>query len=369
MSHPLVRGHPTGTRRRGILCAGGILVDAGKVIDAYPPIDRLAIIESVALSTGGAALNMAVDLRHLGASFPVALLGVVGDDANGAYVRAECVRLGIDDGAVRTVPGQATAFTDVMVERDGGRRTFFHHSGAFAWFDAGDADMAATSVRILHAGTPGVFQRMDATSPDGGNGWSALLGRAQAAGIHTNLEMATLAPARNVAVVGPCLPHLDSIVVNELEAGALTAIDAPAGDPDGPVAWDALEAMAGGLIGLGVRRLAVIHVPGGAVAAAPGGRIWRQGSVRVPREAVRSTTGAGDAFAAGVLLGIHEGWPVEASLRLGAAAAAACVRSPHTSEGIVATDACLVAAERDGYRATDGGLRPPSLGVLRPPGA
>lgn len=339
--------------RRGVVCAGGIMIDAGKVIDAYPPIDRLAIIESVALSTGGAALNMAVDLRRLGAPFPVALLGVVGDDANGAYVRAECVRLGIDDAAVRTLPDGATSFTDVMVERDGGRRTFFHHIGAQARFVADDVDIAASGARILHAGTPGLFERMDATRPDGGTGWSALLRRAQAAGIHTNLEMASLAPARNLAVVGPCLPHLDSIVVNELEAGALTGIDAPAGDPDGRVAWAALEAMATGLVSRGIRRLAVVHVPGGAVAAGPGGRTWRQGSVRVPRDAVRSTTGAGDALAAGILFGIHEGWPVEASLRLGAAAAAACVRSAHTSDGIAVAEACLAAAELDGYRSTD----------------
>ena len=191
-------------------------------------------------------------------------------------------------------------------------------------------------------------------------GWSALLRRAQAAGIHTNLEMATLAPARNLVVVGPCLAHLDSIVVNELEAGALTGIDAPAGDPDGPVAWDALEAMATGLVSRGIRRLAVVHVPGGAVATAPGGRTWRQGSVRVPREAVRSTTGAGDALSAGILFGIHEGWPVEASLRLGVAAAAACIRSAHTSDGITNADACLAAAERDGYRPTVEVAGPPA---------
>lgn len=345
--------------RRGVLCAGGIIVDVGKVIDAYPPLDRLAIIESITRSTGGAALNMAVDLRRLGADFPVALAGVVGDDPNGAFVREACAALGIDDAWVRTVPDAATAFTDVMVERVGGRRTFFHHSGAFGAFHLGPEDVAAGTARILHAGTPGIFARMDAPLADGrggatgGNGWSALLAAAQAAGMHTNLEMATLSPERNREVVGPCLPFLDSIIVNELEAGALTGVEAPAGEADAPVAWEALEAMALGLLERGVRRLAVIHVPGGGVAAAPGGRIWRQGSVRVPRDEVVSTTGAGDAFAAGILVGIHEGWPVERSLHLGAAAAAACIRAAGTSDGILDADRCLRAAERDGHRPTD----------------
>ena len=74
--------------------------------------------------------------------------------------------------------------------------------------------------------------------------------------------------------------------------------------------------MALGLIERGVSALAVVHFPAGCVAAAPDGRTWRQGSVRLPREQVRSTVGAGDAFAAGVFLGLHDGWPVERCLRL-----------------------------------------------------
>jgi sugar/nucleoside kinase (ribokinase family) len=97
----------------------------------------------------------------------------------------------------------------------------------------------------------------------------------------------------------------------------------------------------------------VVHFPAGCVAAAPGGRTWRHGSVRVPRAQVRSTIGAGDAFAAGVILGVHEGWPVERCLRLGAASAAACVRSPYTSDGIMPAQRCLAEADRAGYRPTD----------------
>ena len=336
--------------RGGVLCAGTILVDVAKVIDAYPALDHLATIEQVSLSTGGPGLNMAVDLRMLGAAFPIGVLGAVGDDEHGAFILAECLRLGIDVAGVRKLAGAVTSFTDGMIERDGGRRTFFHHSGANALFDASAADLGAA--RVLHAGAPGIHPVMDGPRPGGGNGWSALLQRAQAAGLHTNMEMVSLAPDRTTRVARPCLPHLDSIVINELEAGALTGIDVTVPAADGPVDWPALEAMAIGLIERGVSVLAVVHFPAGCVAAAPGGRTWRQGSVRLPREQVRSTTGAGDAFAAGVILGLHEGWPVGQCLRLGAASAAASVRSPHTSDGIQRAQACLADAGRTGYRST-----------------
>ena len=334
----------------GILCAGSIIVDAAKVIDRYPPLDHLAVIEDVSLSTGGPSLNMAVDLRQLGATFPVGLLGAVGDDAHAAFILAECARLGISTAGVRELTGAVTSFTDVMVERDGGRRTMFHHSGANALFDASTADLTAAAARILHAGAPGIHPLMDRRRPGGGNGWSALLQRAQAAGLHTNLELVSLEPDRIAEVGLPCLPYLDSIVVNEIEAGALTGIEAPAPTSDGPVDWTALEAMALRLVERGVSVLAVVHFPAGCVAATPGGRTWRQGSVRLRREQVRSTNGAGDAFAAGVILGLHEGWPVERCLRLAVASAAACVRSPSTSAGIKTAVACLADADQAGYR-------------------
>ncbi len=123
------------------MCAGTIVVDVAKVIDAYPALDQLATIEQVSLSTGGPGLNMAVDLRMLGAGFPIAMLGAVGDDEHGAFILAECARLGIAAAGVRTLAGAVTSSADAMIERTGGRRTFFHHSGANALFGASAADL------------------------------------------------------------------------------------------------------------------------------------------------------------------------------------------------------------------------------------
>jgi sugar/nucleoside kinase (ribokinase family) len=68
---------------------------------------------------------------------------------------------------------------------------------------------------------------------------------------------------------------------------------------------------------------------------------------------VRSTTGAGDAFAAGVLFGLHDDWPVERCLELGVASAATSLGSPHTSAAIQPAADCLATAATHGYRATD----------------
>jgi sugar/nucleoside kinase (ribokinase family) len=341
-----------GEERRGVLCAGSVVVDLAKVIDAYPAPNRMATIDAVSLSTGGPGLNMAVDLSLLGAPFPVGLLGAVGDDEHGSFVLEECARLGIDTTGLRRVPGVATSFTDCMVERDGGLRTMFHHPGSSNHFEATPADLDGVTARILHTGAPGIHARMDAVRPEAGNGWTDLLAAARVAGMHTNMELVDLPAERTIELVRPCLPLLDSIIINELEAGTLTGSDVTAPDPDGPIDWPALEDMARGLIGIGVSRLAVVHFPAGCVAAAAGGEVWRQGSVAVPRSEIRNTVGAGDAFAAGVLYGVHEERPVDACLRLGVASAAACIRGVSTSDGIRPADECQDEAERLGYRPT-----------------
>ena len=80
----------------------------------------------------------------------------------------------------------------------------------------------------------------------------------------------------------PCLPHLDTIVVNELEAAALTEREPPASNVGDEIDWGALEVIAQEVVRRGIRRLAVVHFPAGCVAADRDGRTWRHGSVRMP---------------------------------------------------------------------------------------
>jgi sugar/nucleoside kinase (ribokinase family) len=334
------------TMRNGIICGGTILIDVNKIIDRYPPQDHLALIEAETRDSGGPGFNMAVDLARLGAPFPLELVGVIGADAHGELVLSICRGEGIGTAAIAVLPDVATSYTDVMIVKDGGRRTFFHHKGANALLSPDRFDFARTPAKILHLGAPGLHDTLDRPA-GGGNGFADVLARARAAGLRTNMELVSLAPERIRELARPCLPHLDYIIVNEIEAAALTGIDLAA---DGPADWTRAEAAAAALLALGVSELAVIHFPAGCVAAGNGGRTWRQGSVRVPPADVKSTNGAGDAFASGVLLGLHEGWPVERCLRLGVCVAAVSLGSYSPSAAIRPARECLAYGERLGFR-------------------
>jgi sugar/nucleoside kinase (ribokinase family) len=332
--------------RRGVLCGGCILVDVNMTIARYPEEEGLTFIESEAAESGGPGLNLPVNLTRLGASFPVELVGVVGDDPHGALIREVCRKAGIGAEGLATEPGARTGYTDVFVVRSSGRRTFFVNAGANALLRPAHFDLSRTQARILHLGAPGVHDAMDRPGPSG-NGWAEVLARARAAGLRTNMELVTLAPERQRELVRPCLPLLDSIVINELEAAAVTGIETHLGGrPD----FGRAEAAALRLLELGVSALAVVHFPEGCVAAARGGRTYRQGSVHVPPQDLKSTNGAGDAFASGVILGLHEGWPVERCLEAGVCVAAVSLNAYSTSGAIRSFGECLAYGRAHGFR-------------------
>lgn len=85
-----------------IVCLGEILVDL-----IAPPGETLATASTFAIREGGAPLNAAVALARLG--MPVRFAGAVGDDPFGLRLRGLVTREGIDDRALRTMPGETTS--------------------------------------------------------------------------------------------------------------------------------------------------------------------------------------------------------------------------------------------------------------------
>jgi hypothetical protein len=91
----------------------------------------------------------------------------------------------------------------------------------------------------------------------------------------------------------------------------------------------------------GVRRAVFVHLPEFALCVRFDGCIWVQPSVQVSQELIRGTVGAGDAFAAGVVFGIHEGWEPQRCLELGVCVAAASLRDATSSAAVEPWQECL----------------------------
>ncbi|MBX6321121.1 MAG: carbohydrate kinase family protein [Rhodospirillaceae bacterium] len=333
--------------RRGILTGGTWCVDRNKLVDFWPPEDGLAEILAFDLHGGGSGCNLAIDVRKLDPGLPVATIGLVGDDEDGRFLLAQADVHGIDRSRLALTREAPTQYTDAFTSRRSGRRTHIFFRGTASLLTPDHFDFAGRGERIFHLGLPGVHEVMDAPWRGEPNGWVATLKKARAAGLETNLELASVAPERIAALVRPCLPHLDLLVVNDVEIGAIAGLRIV---EDGRTDVAGCVAAARAVLAEGAMRLVVAHFPLGAVAVGRDGEPVLMPSVAVPPEAVVGTNGAGDAFAAGLLYALHEGWTLTEALRLAHATAAASLRSVSTTGSVESWQACLALAERWGWR-------------------
>jgi sugar/nucleoside kinase (ribokinase family) len=199
----------------------------------------------------------------------------------------------------------------------------------------------------MHLGLPGIHPRMDSIWQDDANGWVTVLKAARTAGLETNLELCTVTPERLRGLILPCLPHLDTLIVNDSEIGALAQM---ATSRDGRTDVNACAAASAAMLQQGAMRLVTIHFPDGAITVLRSGERVFVPSVKVPQDAIVGPNGAGDAFAAGFMYGLHEDWTIEDCLQLGHAAAACSLRSAGTTDGVVGWRECLDVAEQWGRR-------------------
>ncbi len=334
--------------RRGVLSAGTWCVDFNKSIERWPEEDTSNEVLAVDRQGGGAGFNMAIDLKRLDPDFPVEGMGVIGDDELGRFLLDQCDAHGVGRSGLRARPQGATMSVDAFNVAESGRRTHFYHQGAAAGMTPDDFDFSSTRAGILHLGLPGAHKVMDRPWQGDANGWVAVLRKARALGLSANLELMTTGAERLAELGRPCLPHLDYLIVNDYEIGALAGLATRR--PDGSADPDAVARAIGAALALGPMHWAAAHFPEGAIVGARDGSRLSLGSVALPASAIAGANGAGDAFAAGMLYGLHERWPIAECLQLGHACAAAAMRAVSTTAGVGTVAECLKLAKQWGFR-------------------
>ena len=244
-------------------------------------------------------------------------------------------------------PLPKTARTLAMTDIPTGKRTFFYSAGAHATQTPDDFDFSRTAARIIHLGLPGVHEKLDAPWKDEVSGWMTVLKKARAAGLKTNIELVSVAPEIIRAAALPMLPWLDTLIVNDYEAGALVNIETV---KSGGADARACRAAAERLMETTILSLVAIHFPKGAVAMTRDGMVVEHPSVNVPQSVIAGSNGAGDCFAAGMLFGDHEGWNLKQALKLAHASSAASLRSASTTESVLPWNDRPALAETWGWR-------------------
>ena len=302
--------------KTGIAVAGTILVDKLNEIAAYPASGELTKILSVSRAVGGAVPNVGIDIKRVDPSIPVVAVGKIGKDSEGDFLVSTLEENGVD--ASLLVRGdKPTSFTDVM-SIVGGQRTFFTFPGACAEFGIDDVDFDKLDVKMLHLG---YFLLLDKV--DGGDG-EKILKAAQERGIKTSIDLVSENSDR-YHIVKSCLKYTDNVIVNELEAGMIAGIEP---------CRENLEKIAHAIKEMGVGERVIIHMPETGVCLSDNG-FFELPSWDLPKGFIKGKTGAGDAFCAGALIGIHRGLDEMGILTLAQKAATVSLSAPDSIGGMI----------------------------------
>jgi argininosuccinate lyase len=269
---------------------GGVQVDVVIMpVQELPPPGESLTVEEMSFRVGGAGANAALALAEIGVA--ARLLGCIGDDHLGRWLSEQLAPFALEVD-LHVLAAGTTGLT-VACEAPARDRTFLTYLGVnAAWAPTMLPDDAATGENLLVCdyfcapllrGEP-TRRLLEQTRELGGRTF-----------FDTAWDASGWVAATREEVLG-LLPHVDVFLPNEAEAHALTG-------EHGPIEQIArsLQRVSGGwvVVKLGAR---------GSYACGPGGRTLeaRASDVRVV-----DSTGAGDAFNAGLIAALAEGrdWP------------------------------------------------------------
>ncbi|MDE0390938.1 MAG: ribokinase [Rhodospirillales bacterium] len=271
-----------------IVVFGSLNADLVFSVDALPRPGETVLCPGHQAVAGGKGLNQAVAAAraNMDPAVSVQMVGRVGPDGFAPLALQALKDAGVGTEAVTesTLP---TGCAAVIVDRAGENQiTVASGANTDLWPEAlPDEWLGPETVLLLQMEVP-----LDSN-------WDVAR-RAKARGARVVLNLAPAKPAP-----ADVLPSFDLVVLNEIEAGMLAGAQG-------------LEAGSGEEAGRGIAaRFGVTTVvslgSAGAAAFAPD-EAWRCGALAI--EPV-DTVGAGDAFVAGLALGLAEGAPLPAMLR------------------------------------------------------
>lgn len=287
---------------------GSINVDLFYRVPHFPRPGETLPATSHEIGLGGKGANQSVAVAKAGSR--VHHIGMIGEDND--WVRGRLVGYGIDVSHIGTCKAP-TGHAIINVDDSG--------ENAIVTFAGANYSQSFEAIEgALSQAEPGdIFMLQNEVSfkPE-----AARL--AQEKGLFVVYSAAPFKPE----VVGEMLPHVDLLVLNEIEAGQLA------------------EAL-----GLSVAEIPVPHL---VITRGVRGATWRDQKTgvetKVPAFEVDpvDTTGAGDCFIGYTVAGLDQGLAREDALRLGTAAAALKVTRPGTADAIpdrAEVDAFLAGSE------------------------
>lgn len=276
-----------------VVVVGSLNVDLIITMERLPKAGETVLARTLDRHAGGKGLNQAVACARLGAE--VSLIGAVGDDDSGRWLRGILEREGVVGGSTATIPGPSgTALIEVD---EAGENRIVVVPGANASLTPNFVTEAIWQVPDLGVLIVQTEIPMDVVS-------------AALTAARDRDAMTVLNPSPVTDIGRDILKLVDVIIPNEHEAAQLTGLDTSS-------SVDATEA---------AQRFNELGVGTAIITRGGKGCVWasgaNSGSVATFRVQPVDTVGAGDAFCGGLAAALSFGLPMSEALRWASATGA-----------------------------------------------
>jgi len=313
-----------------VVSLGAHILDVlGRPVEVMPDGQAAAIVEEIRATAAGTAAGTSVDLAKLGAD--VLAIGAVGDDELADLLTSLLARHGVDVSRLVRKPHAQTSASLLPIRTDGERMPI-HCVGANGELTLEDVDLdAVAAADFLHYGGAFTLPKLD------GEPAARLLRHAKEHGVVTTMDMLGFRGPDTLDALTPCLEHVDYLMPNYEQARRLTGLDSP-------------SEISAALLERGAGTVVVKMDSRGAHLATRDG----EEQIAAYDVSVVDTTGCGDAFCAGFIVGLSLGWEPSEAARLASAAGALVATGLGSDAGIVDLDSTIEFMRTASLRETAG---------------
>ena len=283
----------------------------GRHVTEIPPGQGVDLLDEIRITVAGTAAGTSVDLAKLGAN--VIAMGAIGTDELGNFVVTTMNSYGIDTDNLVRKDGVQTSATMLPI-RPNGERPALHVPGANGELVLNDINFdVIASADYLHLGGTSLMAKFD------GQPSVEVLKFAKEKGVTTTFDLVAVDRPDLMDLIEPLLPYIDYFMPGLEEAEMMTGLTNR-------------QAIINYFLDRGVGT--TVFKMGGEGSSIANKEI---GEIRVPafETTIVDSTGCGDSYCAGFIVGLAKGWSLEEASKLGSACGAQVITGLGSDAGIV----------------------------------
>ena len=313
---------------RGVVGLGIWCVDTTYKINYLPERGKLESIKGKYQCVGGGPNNVLTNLSSLGFKSNLIAMGSIGDDENSKLIKNHCQSNGIISKHLSISSNIPTSYSLCMSEKQN-ERTFFYYSGANDLLDIKHFKLSKLKnyPKILYVGYLSLLGKLDYFH-NKETRLCKILKEARKKHIINIIDLASNNIPNFQKIIFSALPYIDYLLLNEIEAQLLFKKSIISSKNQ--LNKKLIIKLSRKIFQKGLQKAFIIHSPYESLYVSKND-IYQTKTPKILKKNIKNAVGAGDAFCAAFIFGLHENWDIEVILKKSHSAGSAMMKIESSS--------------------------------------